>query len=784
MLDSDEENDFFACSQIENDSKIKEEKNSDQDEVEISSDENSDSEEDIESSQTALFLKIKTKIETESGSQEEKESLKDQKSFLKTISSQNSSHDHWNRDELSSDSESEKVETKVPEEPKGSETSDDEDFIPDLDDVSESAKSPKQNKVQMETSKAKEVEKSSSKKSETEGKSQKKSEKETLKSKRRLSDEEMCQLLFESDESQSPKKQPMAKLDTAEKPVDNKPKGQKKIQMIEPLPQPKRFAKLRGISETTIAKISEGKEHPKSRPNKDEEQEIQRPKFYKAASEIPKKAEVPTKASLESQRKELRKEKLQQLAVNKAKEAEKAGQALEESRQPVKIKQSLPKLARLMTASDDNKTAKKVESKAENKVVSAKKRTFERALSMQDVPKKKAVKRRHSSASGTPLGPSKSPKHSNESKDAEQMDIVNEEAEPLRKVLKKVKWADSDEHRKPLVQIKLIPNENNGRKASEARDVVVGQAKKREEILAAISKQQKEEGKVYTMNDVKGKVLIWNVQWLEEQKKQVQEPPVWSTSTLKMRTDKFANYREYCNVFYPLLMHELWAEVFKEFMQEGANQPFLPVMALHGSELEGPILKLFFITGITQEEKKTFQSLEGFLANVRLRYPDGQGKIQHEQTFGYIERSRMERYHVKHKNVEPLERLRDISKKKFAHVIHLTIALKHIRPNWMVDKPILIKPIARIKPSLRKFQALEDAISFPLFKKLLSPNIRDFFVRAGNEEPKFPKHFFNLNGEQRKIMSACASSCTTNMATPQLTVIQGMFNYYKCCDPN
>ena len=50
------------------------------------------------------------------------------------------------------------------------------------------------------------------------------------------------------------------------------------------------------------------------------------------------------------------------------------------------------------------------------------------------------------------------------------------------------------------------------------------------------------------------------------------EPPVFDAKGLRLRTNKFANFREYCNIFYPLLMHELWANVFKDYMQTKDNR--------------------------------------------------------------------------------------------------------------------------------------------------------------------------------------------------------------------
>ena len=114
-------------------------------------------------------------------------------------------------------------------------------------------------------------------------------------------------------------------------------------------------------------------------------------------------------------------------------------------------------------------------------------------------------------------------------------------------------------------------------------------------------------------------------------------------------------------------------------------------------------------------------------------------------------------------------------RKNLTHFVHLEILVNKIKPNALTDKPVIIKPVSRIKPTLRLFQALEDAPNYQIFSKLLSPDLSSFYLRSGNEAPKYPTElmFGNLNAEQKKIMSACASMCTSNMATPQAAIIQG-----------
>ena len=89
----------------------------------------------------------------------------------------------------------------------------------------------------------------------------------------------------------------------------------------------------------------------------------------------------------------------------------------------------------------------------------------------------------------------------------------------------------------------------------------------------------------------------------------------------------------------------------------------------------------------------------------------------------------------------------------------------------------------RIKPNLRHFDAIIESAESDLFKALLTPNPRDFYVRNGSEGPCYPDNFFpQLNGDQRKIMSSCASMATSNPNTSQVAIVQGppgTYNVYN-----
>jgi hypothetical protein len=73
--------------------------------------------------------------------------------------------------------------------------------------------------------------------------------------------------------------------------------------------------------------------------------------------------------------------------------------------------------------------------------------------------------------------------------------------------------------------------------------------------------------KNYTLTDVYVKIVNWNPNWLEEQKRLKEAPPVHGQWELNHKTQVFANYADYCRTFYPLMLHELWSSMYKDYVQ-------------------------------------------------------------------------------------------------------------------------------------------------------------------------------------------------------------------------
>lgn len=59
-------------------------------------------------------------------------------------------------------------------------------------------------------------------------------------------------------------------------------------------------------------------------------------------------------------------------------------------------------------------------------------------------------------------------------------------------------------------------------------------------------------------------ILQWRVNWLVEQKNNSQPPPICRAQLKKLKVT-YDNYKDYESTFVPLIMHEIWAQIFEEW---------------------------------------------------------------------------------------------------------------------------------------------------------------------------------------------------------------------------
>lgn len=69
-------------------------------------------------------------------------------------------------------------------------------------------------------------------------------------------------------------------------------------------------------------------------------------------------------------------------------------------------------------------------------------------------------------------------------------------------------------------------------------------------------------------------IVSWRTQWLEEQKRSSTNPPVNKRTAVKM-CNSFSNHNDYCSVVKPLLMIELWNEVYEDWVSIDTTEKYV-----------------------------------------------------------------------------------------------------------------------------------------------------------------------------------------------------------------
>ena len=105
---------------------------------------------------------------------------------------------------------------------------------------------------------------------------------------------------------------------------------------------------------------------------------------------------------------------------------------------------------------------------------------------------------------------------------------------------------------------------------------------------------------------------------MAEQENNEEAPPVSEQlGPLCHVTPLFKNYQNYCNTFYPLMLHELWEHVYKEYTKGHTNQ----VIACVTNVVYVPETKLnqIVVLGfITDAERRRGAITDGWLCKLEM----------------------------------------------------------------------------------------------------------------------------------------------------------------------
>jgi hypothetical protein len=310
--------------------------------------------------------------------------------------------------------------------------------------------------------------------------------------------------------------------------------------------------------------------------------------------------------------------------------------------------------------------------------------------------------------------------------------------------------------------------------------------------------------RICTRKDILDIIVRWMPQWLEEQKLQKDEPGVegkgWQINAVP---SVYSSFKDYCNVVYPLMLHELWSTVFKDYLDQQSSTPsmtakrptFIACITEQIRSHSQRQQQINLTSLISYEESKLER--EGSLPNrgwlvileltfIKTDVITGERKGQQKKKFGFVERFRCYRRSKEHGNIyiNQLEGTRmkyGAPREKLEYVMDLTISLKYLDPNLEglleVTKMVVIHPVSRIETSLRLFQAVEDAHMSPLFQNILRPKEKNFYLGMDMDiipgiQQTIPQ-YKNLNNEQKRVVAATARMCTSNRGMPQMALIHG-----------
>ena len=355
-----------------------------------------------------------------------------------------------------------------------------------------------------------------------------------------------------------------------------------------------------------------------------------------------------------------------------------------------------------------------------------------------------------------------------------------------KKVKGKVSWPDRTKGNKSLVQIREIEIEGKGRPVKSGRcfdstaSFILG---KQQERQAQVPRDQH---RFMSASAIMEQILTWQPVWLVEQEKQDQAPPVEGNRLRCCHVPSvFTNFKEYCNTFYPLMLHELWASVYKDYKELKAQCPVM--LACVTNVVNDPqnraLVNLNVVAFISNREKRQGTFSEGWLCKIDLRYTDGRQEF-FRPCFGYVTSVEITKktdrdqdtFGSKFRGVLVQQRKDEL--RSGAFTIKLSFRIRRLHPGFNADKPIKIDFVSRIAPMMRLFYAVAAAEGQTLFQTLLRPHLSNFEISSDMDDisPVLQKiaAIRNLNEVQVKVVKSVSRMCSSGLPdVPHIALVQG-----------
>jgi len=359
---------------------------------------------------------------------------------------------------------------------------------------------------------------------------------------------------------------------------------------------------------------------------------------------------------------------------------------------------------------------------------------------------------------------------------------------------KKVSWLDHNGFHS-LVEVKEIPNENIGKKCNSMnnKDNYVKVQQNSQCVTKSIKKD-------VLMDDIFVSILNWNTAWLEEQKKMAEPPPVHHPYQLIPVTNTFSNWEEYRKIFLPLMLQELWSSITREYEEKkNAREDIVPVCLQEVcQDPKGKFLVVRCMGLLTEQEMRRDFGVEGTLVQLNIRFnlgnktPDGKQAREIKPCFGFVQNIKRVAFRKDHTGIgefdldriKQLEILAGKNKQRVGvvnNLVHYTIRVKLnlVPPDRTLssDKPIFMKAMSRIRPELRKFEAILDLPQSSLFESIVSPKKETLQVpQVGSSLHATIQSIpamAQLNPCQKEIIVSVSQACVLQPEVAKICLVQG-----------
>ncbi|XP_071743549.1 probable helicase senataxin [Lepeophtheirus salmonis] len=282
----------------------------------------------------------------------------------------------------------------------------------------------------------------------------------------------------------------------------------------------------------------------------------------------------------------------------------------------------------------------------------------------------------------------------------------------------------------------------------------------------------------FTMDEILTHILSWNTSWLEEQTR-VKVSPRVDLNRYKMThvPPVFDNYKDYCHIFFPLMFHELWQTVYRDYLRQKEN-PIRQVTEILDVRMCREVSSFSARSLLTSHDRFDSHYIpRGALIKINFFKNSGSKSIV-RPCFGFVTSNRL----IPNNSSSICDNLLKCYPSSIRDqltfindysVIVLPNVLVNIKKFLQTKLPV-VELISIINPSLRLFSAVIDAKKSPLFPSLLRHEDSSSVKAISSSQAYDAPHLNKLNPIQRKIVIDTAETCILSpKPSAFLSLIQG-----------